>query len=345
MDHNTDSQPSDSRAMQAQLVDMIWGFTRTQLVYIAARLKIADLLKNGSSDAQTLADAVEIDTRTLYRILRGLAWCGLVIHTEDDRFSLTPMGEYLRSDLPNSFYDSALQISEIARPSWNRIYETLKSNRTGFQLEFGMEFFEYFAKNEEVGRRFDRMMSKETIDAATNITNVYDFSTFKTIVDIGGGNGTLMTAILNANPNVRGIIFDLPNVIERTIERIKVLGITNRCEAVGGSFFETVPNGGDAYMMKLILHDWPDDRCITILKNCRTQMVEGGKLLVIDRVMPERASPSTPAVMWDLHMMMILKGIERTETEFRDLFSQAGFQLTQIIPTESGLCIVEGVPV
>jgi hypothetical protein len=144
---------------------------------------------------------------------------------------------------------------------------------------------------------------------------------------------------------LRGIIFDLPDVIERTTQRLLALKIENRCEAIGGDFFKSVPAGSDINIMKWILHDWPDDRCIEILKNCRAVMAQDAKSLIVEMVMPEQASPSTPAVMFDLHMLAMLNGIERTESEFRNLFSKAGFNLTRVIPTESGFSIIEGTPV
>jgi len=208
-----------------------------------------------------------------------------------------------------------------------------------------MEIFEYFAQNVEAGSRFDRLMGKVSAAISANIVSAYDFSTVKTFVDIGGGNGTLAAAILQANLHLRGIIFDLPNVIERTTPHLKTTKMADRSEVIGGDFFTSIPSGGDAYIMKWIIHNWPDDRCVKILENCYAAMAKDAKLLVVDGVMPEQSTPSTPDAMLDLHMMVMLNGIERTETEFRNLFSSAGFNLTQVIPTESGMSIIEGVPV
>ena len=280
----------------------------------------------------------------MHRFLRGLAWCGLVQQAEN-RFSLTPMGELLRSDVPDSLYEQAFSMAELDVPIWKTMLETMESHETGFVLTFGMEIFDYFAQNPAIGSRFDRLMGKSTTVTTAGIVSAYDFSVFETVVDIGGGNGTLMADILRANPRLRGAIFDLPHVIARTTENLRQIGMADRCDTVVGDFFAAVPTGGDAYLLKSILHDWPDERSLAILKNCRAAMTETARLLVMDMVMPEQASPATPEVMWDLHMMLMLKGIERTESQFRELFSQADFKLMRIIPTETGVCIIEGVPV
>jgi len=330
---------------QDQLSDLIWSFTKAQLVYVAAKLEIADLLMDGPKDAKTLSTSTKINTQILYRLMRGLAWIGLVDHLPDNRFSLTPMGEYLYTESPNSLHENALSMGEIDWPVWSTLLDIIKTGKPGFEYAFGMEIFDYFAQNEEAGSRFDRLMGKASEAVSASIIHNYDFSSVKTFVDIGGGNGTLAATILQANSHLRGIIFDLPDVIDRTNQRLQALEIADRCEAIGGDFFESVPAGGDAYIMKWILHDWPDDRCVEILKNCHAVMEKDAKLLVVEMVMPEQASPSTQAVMYDLHMLAMVDGIERTESEFRNLYSRAGFNLSQVIHTESGFSIVEGMPV
>jgi len=327
-----------------QLSEMIWGFTKPQLVYVAAKLKIADLLWDSPKDAHMLSTSTKINPKILYRLLRGLAWCGLVDHLADDRFALTSMGEYLYTESPNSLHENALSMGEIDWPVWSTLFEVIKNGQPGFMRAFGMEIFDYFAQNEAIGSRFDRIMGRMSEAVSASIINNYDFSSAKTFVDIGSGNGTLSAAILQANPHLQGIIFDLPDVIERTNQRLLDLGIAERCRAIGGDFFKSIPTGGDAYIMKWILHDWPDDRCIEILKNCHAVMERDAKLLVVDMVMPEQASPSTQAVMYDLHMLAMVDGIERTENEFHDLLSSAGFNLNLVIHTKSGMSIIEGVP-
>ena len=329
---------------QDQLSELIWSFTKAQLVYVAAKLEIADLLKNGPKDTQALSPGTKIDARILYRLMRGLAWCGLVEHLPDGRFSLTPMGECLYTGAPDSLHENALSMGEIDWPVWSTLLDVIKTGEPGFKHAFGMEIFDYFAQHEETGSRFDRLMGKASVAVSNGIIDNYDFSSMQTFVDIGGGNGTLAASILQANPQLRGFIFDLPDVIERTLQRLPSLGFADRCEALGGDFFKSVPAGGDAYLLKWIMHNWPDERCIEILKNCHAVMAKDAKLLVAEMVMPEQASPSTQAVMFDLHMMAMLNGIERTESEFRYLFSEAGFDLTRIIPTGLGVDIIEGVP-
>jgi hypothetical protein len=329
---------------QDQLSDLIWSFTKAQLIYVAARLEIADQLKKGPQDAQTLARLLNINPQLLYRLMRGLAWVGVVVHLTDDRFSLTPMGECLLTESPNSLHENALSMGEIDWPTWSALLHTIETGNTGFEHAFKMEMFDYFAQHAELGSRFDRLMGKASVGVSAAIIKAYDFSSVKTFVDIAGGNGTLAAAILRANPHLRGVVFDMPSIIERALLHLQAINIADRCEAIGGDFFASVPAERDAYIMKWILHDWPDERCVTILKNCHAAMSKDAKLLVVDMIMPERAAPSTPTIMWDLHMLVMLNGKERTEAEFRHLFSAAGFKLTQIIPTESGLSIIEGVP-
>jgi hypothetical protein len=328
-----------------QLSEMIWGFTKAQLVYVAAKLEIADLLWDGPKDAQTLSTSTKTDPKIIYRLMRGLAWCGLVEHLADGQFSLTPMGECLYTASPNSLHENALSMGEIDWPVWSTLLDIIQTGKPGFERAFGMEIFDYFAQNEAAGSRFDRLMGKVSEAVSASIANNYDFSSVNNFVDIGGGNGTLAATILRANPHLSGIIFDLPEVIERTTQRLQDLELADRCKAIGGNFFKSVPAGGDIYITKWILHDWPDDRCIEILKNCHAVMKKDAKLLVVEMVMPEQASPSTQAVMYDLHMLAMVDGIERTESEFHKLFSSAGFSLNLVIHTRSGVSLIEGVPV
>lgn len=328
-----------------QLSEMIWGFTKAQLIYVAAKLKLVDLLQDGPQNARTLSISTKIDSRILFRLLRGLAWCGLVNHLADDHFSLTSMGECLRTECPSSLHENALSMGEVDWPVWSTLINVVQSGRPGFEQAFGMEIFDFFTQNEAVGSRFDRLMGKLSAAISDSILTAYDFSSVKTFVDIGGGNGTLAAALLQANPHLHGIIFDLPDVIERTNQHLAAIKMGNRCEAVGGDFFKSVPVGGEAYIMKWILHDWPDERCVDILKNCRAVMAEDAKLLVVEMVMPEQASPASQAVMYDLHMMVMIGGIERTKIEVRHLFAKSGFKLTRVIPIGSGMSIIEGMPV
>jgi hypothetical protein len=329
---------------QDQLSDLIWSFTKAQLIYVAAKLEIADQLKDGPQDNQTLARLLNINPQLLYRLMRGLAWVGVVVHATDDRFSLTPMGECLLTEAPNSLHESALFRGEMEWPAWGALLHTIETGNTGFEHAFEIALFDYLAQHAELGSRFDRLMGNASVGVSAAVIKAYDFSSIKNFVDIAGGNGTLAAAILRANPHLRGVVFDMPSVIERTLVHLQATNIADRCEAIGGDFFASVPAERDAYIMKWILHDWPDERCVIILKNCHAAMLKDAKLLVVDMVMPERAAPATPAVMWDLHMLVMLNGKERTEAEFRHLFSAAGFKLTQIIPIESGQSIIEGVP-
>ena len=329
----------------AQLRQIMRGFEKSQLIYVAVKLGIADLLQGGDKDVQTLARETGIQAPGLYRVMRGLAWCGLVSHADDDRFSLTPLGRCLRIDADDSLRDHVLCIGEIEWPAWSALLHAVRTGETAFEHVFGMRFYDYLSHNAEAGSYFDRLMGVSTTPVAHAVVRAYDFSPVETMVDIGAGNGTLITTILRANPHMRGVVFDLPSVIARTTQRLEGLEVAPRLQVIGGDFFQGVPSGADTYLMRWVLHNWDDDHCVRLLDNCHRAMRRPGRLLVVEQVMPERVDPSSETVGLDLGMMVHLGSGERTEDEFRRLLWRGGFQLTRIIPTDAGMHIVEAMPV
>lgn len=278
----------------------------------------------------------------LLRILRGLVLYGLLAQEENGRFKLTELGECLRTDISDSMYERAIGIPLRYR-AWGALLHTIQTGEIAFNHVFNMGFFEYCAQNREFGEQFDRYMVNRTSKLTEGIIAAYDFSSFKKIVDVGGGSGTLITEILKADPHMTGILYDMESVVGSARKYLRDEGVTERCEIVSGSFFDSIPEGGDGYILKSILHDWDDDSCLRILKNCHRAMEEKSKLLVMEHVMSERVDQSTPVVDSDLRMMVVLGGKERTETEYRSLFASAGFNLDQIIPAESDFSVLECV--
>lgn len=326
---------------QTALRDLMEGFERSQLTYLAAKLKIPDALAHQALDAEALSGVTGVAANRLYRVMRGLVWCGLCTHEPDDRFALTPMGQLLRQDTEGTLYERALCIGEIEYPAWGALLNGVRQGHVPFEQVFGNRFYDHLGQQPEMGAHFDHMMGRGAAPVARSVVEAYDFSAFATVCDIGGSNGTMISTILQAHPEVQGVIFDLPSVIERIRERMAG-NPRVRCES--GDFFHGLPSGCDAYTMKWILHNWDDEHCAILLRNCRRAMHDNARLLVLEQVMPERVDTSTEVVGWDLGMFVHLGASERTAAEFRQLFEQAGLGLVRILPTSCGMSILEALP-
>ncbi|MDD2499200.1 MAG: methyltransferase [Geobacter sp.] len=334
--------------------DMAGGFTLTQIVYTAVKLGIADQLKNGALTTPLLATAIQADQLSLHRFMRMMVVVGLLIQEEDGRFGLSPLGELLRRDHPESICNRILYIGEVNYPAAQGMSHAVKTGEPGFDHVFGMPFFDYFAQHPGIGALFNELMSQAVVDRAAGITATYDFTNAKTIVDVGGGKGTLITAILKAYPDSCGIIFDMPSVLTEAGVYLTENGVADRCETAAGDFFATmVPAGGDIYILSNILHDWEDTRAEQILRNCSSVMSPENRLLVVEQLLPEQALDAPVTVAADLSMMLLLRGRERTEAEYRELLSKAGLEISSITMFEpsriysnrkTSWAIIEGRP-
>ena len=334
-------QAKDPSSPEA-LIQMITGFWISQAIYAAAKLGIADLVKEGPKPCEDLAQATGMHPQTLYRLLRALASVGVFREGEEGCFGLTPLAEYLQTGVPSSLRAFAIMQSELQYRAYGEVLHSVKTGGTAFNLVFGQELFPYLTQHPTAATVFDEAMTNYTMQVAAAIIAAYDFSQFGTLVDVGGGYGTLLTAALQAHPTLRGVLFDLPHVAENAKQRLAAAGLAERCAIMGGDFFAAVPSAGDAYLLKWIIHDWDDERAVTLLKNCHQAMAAHGKLLVIEAVIPPGNTPFFHK--WtDLTMLVIVGGRERTEAEYRALFGAAGFALTQIIPTSSEMNVIEGV--
>jgi len=339
------SQPVDQLPVPAQILQIVTNFWSSRAVYVFAKLGIPDLLKSGPKTTDELASETKMHAPSLYRVLRALSSIGFVSVTADGRFAQTPLSEILVTDAPGSL--RWFTISELGQehyPAWGNLLHSVKTGEIAFDNFFGIDIWKYFEQNPEDAAVFNNSMSGVTAATNEEILAVYDFSSFGTVVDVGGGHGGLITSILNANPKLKGILLDAPQVIEGTRPKIEAAGLAARCEIVGGDFFKSVPAGGDVYVMKWIIHDWDDKRAITILQNIRNQMQPNGKVIIVDCVVPENNDPDF-SKFFDLNMMVMTGGKERTEKEFAQLLGAAGFKLLRVIPTKVPTSIVEAEPV
>ena len=339
------NQPLNQPPVPEQILQIITNFWSSRAVYVFAKLGIPDLLTSGPKTTAELAAATKMHAPSLYRLLRALASTGFVSANADGRFAQTPLSEILVTDAPGSL--RWFTISELGQehyPAWGNLMHSVKTGEIAFDNFFGADIWKYFEQNPEDAAVFNNSMSGVTAATNEEILAVYDFSAFGTVVDIGGGHGGLITLILQANPKLKGILLDAPPVIEGARPKLEAAGLADRCETVAGDFFKSVPAGGDIYLMKWIIHDWNDERAITILKNIRNQMPRNGKVIILDCVVPENNDPDF-SKFFDLNMLVMTGGKERTEKEFTQLLGAAGFKLLRVIPTKVPTSIVEAEPV
>jgi hypothetical protein len=315
---------------------------------VANELGIADLLKDGSKSINDLARATGAQEQSLYRLLRMLAGHGVFAEESPGRFQLTSAAAVLQQGVPGSLHDAVKMIGDLGGDGswWNAVghlRHSVLTGEPGFSYVLGMGFFEYVIQHPEAGAWFDRGLANFATMENAAIAGAYDFTPFGRVVDVGGGQGGFLTEILKTNPPVAGTLYDLPQVVQEPAY-LTAAGLVDRCEIVGGDFFKSVPTGGDAYILKRILHDWSDEQCVQILRTCRAAMSDRARILVVDAVVPP-GNEFHPSKDMDILMMVFAEGRERTEEEFHELYKQAGLKLTKVVPTPSVLSLVEGAPV
>ena len=340
---------SKSNVPGADPIEHIWqlagGYIVSSVLNVVVKLNIADRLATGPKTAAELAKETGTNAGALYRGLRLLAMAGVFHEDQSRRFALTPVGETLRSDSPNSMREA---IEWMCDPFHLRLYaETAHAIRTGETVDrrvLGKSLFDYLQEDREEGAVFHRAMTNLTATMTPALLEAYDFSPIKTLVDVGGGHGGFLASALQHFPKLKGVVYDMPQVVEGAHENLRRAGVSDRCSVNGGDFFQSVPSGADAYMMKLIIHDWADEPALKILKNCRKALdgVKGGRLLIMDAVIATGNEPHFSKVV-DIEMLLLPGGLERTASEFRDLLSRARFRVTQIIPTKCPLSIIEAI--
>lgn len=331
------------------LYQMAIGHYLSRALYLAAKLGLADLLKDGPRDFRDLAGATETHAPALNRVLRLLASAGLFEELDGGKFALAPLGEMLRSDIPGSMQSVVMLFAGIGiQDSWKDLEYCVRTGEPAFRrTNPDGDPFTLMAQDPEQAAIFDKAMATFAPQTAAAVAAAYDFSVFKKVADLGGGNGSLLIGILKANPGLHGMVFDLAHVIERAKDQVTAAGVADRCELVAGSFFEEAPSGADAYLLKHVIHDWNDERAMAILKNCRAAMTPAGKLLIVEGVYPARIDQSPEsrgAAANDVNMLVATGGRQRSEAEFRDLFATSGFRLTRVAPTQARVCVIEGEP-
>jgi O-methyltransferase domain/Dimerisation domain len=319
-----------------EMLKLINGFQVTQAIRVAASLGVADHLDNGPRSVDELASLTQSNSDALYRLLRALAAVGVFREEAGRHFALTPMGDCLRSSSDTPIRGWA---EHVGNPyfwqAWGHLLHSVRTGENAFENLHGMDVWQYRNSHPDANAIFNRAMTNMSRGGADAVLSAYDFSGFRHIVDLGGGQGAMLAAILNAYPQARGTLFDQPHVVDGVEANLRKLGVMNRCEIVGGSFFDSVPEGGDAYLMRFVIHDWEDDKALAILKVCRRAMQESARLLLIERsVAPPNEMPATK--FSDLNMLVAPGGRERTRNEYANLFQQCGFELTRIVPAGAG---------
>ncbi|MGD0047604.1 MAG: methyltransferase [Bryobacteraceae bacterium] len=309
--------------------EYIWpGIIAAQAIYVAAKLRIPDLLAAGPRTIAELASESGAHPPSLERLLRALSTLGMFEPTPDGRFGNTPFTEVLRTDHPHSQRDAALFLPApfLWRPL-GELYESVRTGAPAFQRVFGQPFFDHLVAHPTDAAVFNTVMTQGIAWTAPALLAAYDFSCFERLVDVGGGEGALLRDILAATPKLHGVLFDLPQVVARA-SKVLTGDAAARCQIASGNFFDSVPEGGDAYLLKGVIHDWPDVEAAKILCNTRRAIRPDGILLLIEGIVD---STARPVGLMEL-LMLVIGGLERTETEFRSLLAATGFSLTRIIP-------------
>lgn len=329
---------------RSALLTLINGYQMSQALHVAAALGIPNLLADGPRSVDELARETGVHAPSLYRLLRALAGIG-VFQEDGGRFNQTPLSEQLRTDISGSIGHWAVNVGQSHHwESWGHLLDSVRSGESAFQQIYGTSVWDYRATRPPEQAIFNTAMTALSAGVVGAVVRAFDFSRVRVLVDVGGGEGSLLAAILDANPGLRGVLFDQPAVAEQARALLQRAGVAERCKVVPGSFFESLPAGADAYLLKSILHDWDDAQAVSILQRCRDAIARDGKLLVVERVIRPGNEPD-PVKFSDLNMLVMLGGRERSADEFGGLYSQAGFRLTRVVPTETEFAIVEGVPV
>jgi hypothetical protein len=328
----------------AQLIQIGTAYWGSQMLLAAARLELADRLAEGAKGADDLAKQLDLDARPCYRFLRSLAGMGLLTEVDGRKFALTSLGEALKKDAPGSAYATILTLTgDICSRSWEQLLYSLQTGKTGIEKAFGKPLFDYLAERPNEASLFSETMVGFHGAEPPAVARAYDFDSLGSIVDVGGATGNMLTHILQQHSRPRGVLFDLPHVVRDAPAFLESHGMIDRVSIESGSFFEAVPAGHDAYILSHIIHDWDEQQCLTILRNCRDAIDPEGRLLIVEMVLPEGDTPH-PGKMLDMMMLVGPGGQERTASEYAVLLDEADFELSKVVPTESAVSIVEAVP-
>lgn len=328
------------------MLQMLGGFRVARSIYVAAELGVADLLADGPKSIDELAQATATHGPSLYRVLRALAGVGLFAEDESGRFSLTPPAEFLQTDFPDSVRSSVMLFGEEWHwRLWGDLLYSVKTGEPAFEHLYEKGFFEFYNEDPEFAKTSSESKTSMVSRASASLLANYDFSSIAKVVEIGvaGGYASTLISLLKANPNIKGVLMDFPPVVSGAKPLIEAAGLAERCELIAGNCVESVPSGGNAYILMFVVHNWDDERAIKILKNCHQVMAEEDKLLLVEMIMPKGNDPFVGKLV-DLESLLLTPGgYERTEAQYRSLLDAAGFKIAQIIPTQSANSIIEAV--
>lgn len=346
MTQTTTITQNDQVSLPQTLIQLINGLWVSQAIYIVAKLNIADLLKDGAKSSDELAKLADVDADSLYRVLRTLAGIGIFTEGKNQRFELNPLAKYLQTDTPGSLRSLATFLGEPwYLQIWEDSFYSVKTGKSALDKLHGTDFHSFVAQDPEKTRIYNEAMTSLTSSLIPKVLASYDFSHYSKIVDIGGGQGILISEILKNNPNLKGILFDQPHVVEEARTFLEAKGVAERCEFVGGNFYESLPSGADIYLMKHIIHIPNIELTRDVLKNCYEVMTKDAKLVLLEGVVPP-PNQSSFTKWLDLNMLVVSSGgRERTEEEYRELLAKAGFKVTKVIYTQAPVDIIEAVKV
>jgi len=334
---------SQSAPAHVQLIQMGRAHVTSRTVYAAAKLGLADHLASSPKSATELACEMHVHARSLHRLMRTLASLGVLTEQPEQRFALTALGEALKTGAPGSARSAVIFSGNPSGQSgWDNLVYAVQTGKTGFEKAHGMAFFDYLAQHHDEASLFSEMMVGMHSEEPPAVSAAYDFSAFKTIVDVGGASGNVLATILADHAGPRGILFDRPHVLRDAPALLKAKGVSDRVTIEPGDFFLRVPTGADAYILSHIIHDWDEDRCLAILGHIRKAIEPTGRLLIIEMVLAAGDAPH-PGKMLDMAMLVQTGGEERSEAEYAILLAKAGFRLTRAVSTSSAATVVEAV--
>ena len=332
-------QPKSQDQLPPVLFQMATSYWLSQAIYVAAKLGIADLLEAGAKSSGELATASCCDRRSMFRVLRALASAGVLSQVGGDSFALERLGNTLRSNVPGSLRAIVITIGEIHYQACGELLYTVRTGSPAFNRVFGVSLFEHLQQNPQDGAAFNQGMTDLASMLAYAVLLAYDFSEVSSVVDVGGGEGQLLRRILDLYPEMTGIVFDSSNALRSPA----CLNREGRCSFIPGSFFDSVPERAEAYLLCGVLHDWSDEGSVAILRNCRKEIADNARLLIVETIVPSTNAPSFSKLL-DINMMVMSSGRERTQSEFQALLDAADFKLTRIIPTLAPQSIIEACP-
>ena len=342
----SESSAADVQAAAAAVLRMIQGLHISRAVYVAARLGIADLPADRPRSSAQLAQLTRAHAPSVYRVLRLLAALNVLREQPPGHFALTPLGERLRSGVPGSLRNWAILTDTVGglKP-FDCIIDSVMTGEAGLKLAYDDTWIDFLAKHPTAAVNFQAAMSERTAAFAPSVATTYDFSQMRRVVDVGGGRGTLLAAVLAVRTHLQGVVFDLPEGVAGATETLRAAGLADRCAIGSGDFFVAVPSGADGYLLANVLHDWDDERSVAILRNCRRAMHGDGRVLIVERVIFSDAEQSIPTLLSDLNMLVLTGGQERTEEEYARLLAGAGLRLTRLLPVAYPYGVFEGAPI